>query len=886
MPAYRYQHGDRPLDGFTIEHGVGRGGFGEVYYAVSDAGRQVALKAVQNFEEIELRGIRHCMNLKSPHLVSVFDVKHNAEGQPFVIMEYISGPSLRDILDQSPGGLGTEKAAFFFREMAKGITYLHDSGIVHRDLKPHNVFYEEGYVKIGDYSLSKTMAASHRSGHTMTVGTVHYMAPEISEGRYGRTVDIYALGILLYEMLTGEPPFVGETVGEVLMKHMSAEVDVSKIEEPFAQVIKRSLAKAPEDRYETAREMAEDLLGAEQIRNSVMAFDPQSLSMVAAQASPKLAAVGAGIGVTEPIRPAHAGQGDAPNLPSSDSHSFAYHAGRAVGQLSSKVGVLGRHRDDASAALDDPMEHGQRKALALITALVMSVGVANMGMDGFHNTRVTVFYCFIVTLMASLGITLSRRKLDRRARKPSRIRSRGLMLGYVACFTLPVIWVIAVLRRSTLDVNVDMIESTLGAGLVSLLVVDWMVFTSASRPARLSLPATLFVALLGGIGAALADGVFLFGAGLMASIALTVQVANPFSPRRAKQRQGDDLDWLESMGLALQSVEAAENEVKAANPLPAASPIPVASSSPASQSANEQDADELEASPKLRLVTLILSSLFLLTGLGGLHRFYVGKIWTGLLWLATGGLFGIGQLVDVIMIALGVFDDSEGKPVLTWRIPSPPDATRNLKAQPVNQYSTIPSDSQLGDGRRLTMGAVVLNVVGGVALVTALVTGAIVSSEIARGWSAGAFDTVLDTTPLRSSEMSEMLGMTDWHTIVDNLALLVAVVAGAFSAIVLVVARRQLGIIHMARVLISGAGLALAVGLINLACDRINWSDVAMKANEQRIGPLLNIFLNQSEFVPGIVLSSICATISVFILAWPAKRKLTSEPQKLEAQTT
>ena len=153
MPSYRYDHGDRPLEGYSIEHALGRGGFGEVYYAVSDSGRQVALKAVQNYEDIELRGISHCMNLKSPHLVSIFDVKHNDRGDAFVIMEYVAGPSLRELLDESPEGLGTEKAAWFVREMAKGLALLHDAGVVHRDLKPHNVFVEDGYVKVGDYSL-------------------------------------------------------------------------------------------------------------------------------------------------------------------------------------------------------------------------------------------------------------------------------------------------------------------------------------------------------------------------------------------------------------------------------------------------------------------------------------------------------------------------------------------------------------------------------------------------------------------------------------------------------------------------------------------------------------------------------------------------------------
>jgi serine/threonine protein kinase len=103
--------------------------------------------------------------------------------------------------------VGTQKAAYFLREIGKGLAYLHDRGIVHRDLKPGNIFYEDGYVKIGDYGLAKIMAASQHSGQTVSVGTVHYMAPEVGSGNYDRTIDIYALGVILYEMLLGKVPF-------------------------------------------------------------------------------------------------------------------------------------------------------------------------------------------------------------------------------------------------------------------------------------------------------------------------------------------------------------------------------------------------------------------------------------------------------------------------------------------------------------------------------------------------------------------------------------------------------------------------------------------------------------------------------------------------------
>lgn len=277
MP-FNFKNGDRPLDGYTIQHALGRGGFGEVYFAISDSGREVALKAVQNFEDVELRGISHCMNLKSPHLVMIFDVRRSENGTPWVIMEYVNGSSLRDILDESPQGLDVEQTRFFMRELCKGLNYLHEAGVVHRDLKPHNVFFEDGIVKIGDYSLSKVITASHRSGNTMTVGSVHYMAPEISMGRYDKTVDIYALGCMLYEMLTGQPPFTGESMGEVLMKHLSQQPVLDQIPEPFAAAVAKAMLRNPEQRFQTAREFADAM--SESVAVPLDSFHPASLSLV------------------------------------------------------------------------------------------------------------------------------------------------------------------------------------------------------------------------------------------------------------------------------------------------------------------------------------------------------------------------------------------------------------------------------------------------------------------------------------------------------------------------------------------------------------------------------------------------------------------------------
>ena len=277
MP-YTFKHGDRPLDDFTIQRAVGSGGFGEVYYAVSDGGREVALKYLKSNPQVELRGVSHCINLKSPHLVSIFDVKKSADGEYFIVMEYCSGPSLRDLLIAEPSGFDAQKAAFFLRELGKGLAYLHDRGIVHRDLKPGNIFYDDGYVKIGDYGLSKFISVSRHSAQTASVGTVHYMAPEIGSGDYSRSVDIYAMGVMFYEMLMGKVPFEGSTMAEVLMKHLTTQPELDDLPHPFGEVIRKALAKDPKDRYQNAGEMIEALMEVEDVRKSLDGFSPQSLA--------------------------------------------------------------------------------------------------------------------------------------------------------------------------------------------------------------------------------------------------------------------------------------------------------------------------------------------------------------------------------------------------------------------------------------------------------------------------------------------------------------------------------------------------------------------------------------------------------------------------------
>ncbi len=258
---FAYASGARPLDGYTIKRGVGRGGFGEVYFATSDAGKEVALKLIRRNLDVELRGVTQCLNLKHPNLIALYDIRTDSTDDQWVVMEYVSGESLEDVIERNPNGVPIEEALWWMRGICAGVAYLHDHGIVHRDLKPGNIFSDEGTVKIGDYGLAKFISCSRRSGQTESVGTVHYMAPEIANGRYGREIDTYALGIILFEMLTGHVPFEGESVGEVLMKHLTAEPDLSALAEPYRDIVARALAKDPALRLKDVGELVSLLPG-------------------------------------------------------------------------------------------------------------------------------------------------------------------------------------------------------------------------------------------------------------------------------------------------------------------------------------------------------------------------------------------------------------------------------------------------------------------------------------------------------------------------------------------------------------------------------------------------------------------------------------------------
>jgi eukaryotic-like serine/threonine-protein kinase len=263
-------------DRYTVERELGRGGMADVYLARDlKHDRQVALKVLRPELAASLgtdrfvREIRIAATLTHPHILPLFD-SGEAAGFLYYVMPYVEGESLRDRLDRD-SRLDVAEAIRFVDQIASALAYAHERGVVHRDIKPENILLAGDQAIVADFGIARAVEAAgaeRLTGTGLAIGTPAYMSPEqaLGTGDVDARTDVYALGCVLFEMVSGRAPFEGSTSRALLVKHAALTVPRLRTHAPDVppfvdRAVERALAKDPNDRFPTARAFAEALTG-------------------------------------------------------------------------------------------------------------------------------------------------------------------------------------------------------------------------------------------------------------------------------------------------------------------------------------------------------------------------------------------------------------------------------------------------------------------------------------------------------------------------------------------------------------------------------------------------------------------------------------------------
>jgi eukaryotic-like serine/threonine-protein kinase len=267
---------DTLLDGrYRVVRKLGTGGMANVYLAEDqELGRRVAIKLLderhaqdEQFVERFRREAEAAAGLSHPNVVSIYD-RGETEGTYYIAMEYLEGKTLKELL-VSRGPTPVRVAIDYTRQILSALDFAHRAGIVHRDIKPHNVVVApDGRLKVTDFGIARS-GSSQMTEAGSIIGTAQYLSPEQAQGKpVHPSSDLYSVGVVLYEMLTGTVPFSGDTALEIAMKHLNAvpappstkrPPGIGEVPHELDLVVLRALAKDPGDRYQTAREMDADL---------------------------------------------------------------------------------------------------------------------------------------------------------------------------------------------------------------------------------------------------------------------------------------------------------------------------------------------------------------------------------------------------------------------------------------------------------------------------------------------------------------------------------------------------------------------------------------------------------------------------------------------------